>query len=297
MTIGSPTNSRALIQLDDGTEMWVIVDINDPLITNKGDGSFHTYDVQTVIDVLGAIECPGMDLDIEVLILPYPRADILVSSASGNRIFLSPQVAPVSQANAAYVVTHELGHVFQSRYLPDMDRDRGMEYRSIRGIEDLSRFHAMAVHSDRPNEIFAEDFRVLFGGELARSEGRVENTTIVPPLAVSGLDVFFSSLVTAPVAGGPIVSVANYPNPFNPNTQMRVVLDPAVTDGQPVTIDIYDVRGALVRELYAADASSSEIRVQWDGRDHKGARVASAMYFGVVRAGGTQKTHKLLLVK
>jgi hypothetical protein len=297
LSVGVASGSHGLIRLDDGTEIWVIVDINDPAIANKGDGSFHAYDYDLVVDALAAIECPGMDLDVEILILPYPRANTLVSSASGNRIFLSPQVAPVSPANAAYVVTHELGHVFQGRYLPDMDRDRGIEYRNVRGIEDLSRFHVWADHSMRPNEIFAEDFRVLFGGELARFEGRVENTSIVPPLEVSGLKEFFGSLVAARVAGGPIVSVGNYPNPFNPSTQLRVVLDPDETTGRPVTIDIYDVRGALVRELYTGPASSSELRVQWDGRDQRGAPVSSAVYFGVVRAGGTQKTHKLLLVK
>jgi hypothetical protein len=288
--------SRGLIVVDGSSGIGVITDIGDELIHNKGDGAFHSYDVRDVIEALREVDLPGLTLDVEIMVLPFPREDVLVSSANGDRIFLSPQVVEVTRENAAYVVTHEVGHVFQERYLPGLNGTRGANYRHLRGIEDDTRFHAYAVHMDRPSEIFAEDFRVLWGGQLAYFDGRIENADLTPPAAVPGLEAFFRSLVATPGAGA-IVGLASYPNPFNPSTELTVTLDPDLVGSGPIAIRIYDVRGGLVRELMTADATSSEIRVRWDGLDQRGQRVASAMYFGVVDFAGERRTQKLLLVK
>lgn len=295
--VRSTSESRGVVEFEDGTALNLVTDIGDDLIHNKGDGSFHRFEVRDVLDALRDIDLPGLALDVEVVVLPFPRAEILVSSATRNRIFLSPQVTEISKANAAYVVSHEVGHVFQGRYFPELGEAAGEAYRRMRGIDDAERFHPYAAHPDRPGEIFAEDFRVLFGGALARFDGHVENTEISPPAQVPGLPEFFRSLVRGP-AVGPIVSVSSYPNPFNPSTELKVELDPNLARrGDEVAVRIYDVRGALVRNLLAGEATSSEIRVRWDGLDQRGRQVASAVYFGVIDFGGERKTQKLMLVK
>lgn len=293
----TPTSvTRGVIEMEDGNGIGVITDIGDALIHNKGDGAFHAYDVGDVIGALRDIDLPGLALDVDIVVLPFPREEILVSSAAGNRVFLSPQVVEVTTANAAYVVTHEVGHVFQEQYLPGLNGAPGTEYRRMRAIDDQERFHAYASHRDRPNEIFAEDFRVLCGGELAHFDGRIENPDIAPPTQVPGLDGYFRSLVRETTSGS-IVRVTSYPNPFNPSTELRVTLDPDLIGGEPVAVRIYDVRGALVRELMVGEVNTSEVRVRWDGLDQRGERVASAMYFGVVDFAGERKTQKLLLIK
>jgi flagellar hook assembly protein FlgD len=115
---------------------------------------------------------------------------------------------------------------------------------------------------------------------------------------VPGLDVFFEGLtVDAPVMAA-IESVNSYPNPFNPQTELHVTLNQGVFQaGQMVSIRIYNVRGALVRELYANRPAGTDIRVRWDGRDNAGRRVASSTYFGVVEAGGSVVTQKLSMIK
>jgi len=290
--------TRGVIHVDDNFYLTVVTDVADPLIVNKGDGSFHPYSTTQVIELLEEIRFPGLRLSIEVFILPFPRSDVLVSSTLGGQMFLSPQVREISRESAAYVVAHELGHVFQWRYLPTQAIRQWLAYRHVRGIEDSNVYHARASHAYRPVEIFAEDFRVLYGGPSAFFGGQVENPLITPPLAVAGLDAFLDRLTPLDAGRQHIVAVNNYPNPFNPRTRLRAQLTQAFLDtGERLHIRVYDVRGALVRELFSASPGDLEVEVEWDGRDGQGRGVASSTYFGVFEAGDSRVSQKLLMIK
>ena len=73
---------------------------------------------------------------------------------------------------------------------------------------------------------------------------------------------------------GPARLLANAPNPFNPSTKLRFVLDRA---GE-VALNVYDVSGRLVRAFPAAAYEAGEHSVTWDGRDASGRSVASGVY-------------------
>lgn len=290
--------SRGRIDIEDGLSLNVVTAIGDPLIVNKGDGRFHAFSTDQVLRQLREIEYPRLRVGVEVFVLPFPRSQLLVSSTSGRRVFLSPHVYPVGDETAAYIVAHEMGHVFQDAYLPldaiyDWD-----EYRRLRGIANAAIYNASAAHADRPLEIFAEDFRVLYGGQSAFFDGRVENTLLPSPAMVAGLEGFFARLSADQVAREPIIHVNAYPNPFNPRTELLVQLDPAFFDaGDRLSIRIYDVTGALVRELYADHPRDLEVRVGWDGKDQRGRQVASSTYFASIEAGQTHVSKKLLMIK
>jgi len=293
-----PASSRGILHLDGSDYLTLITDINDPAITNKGDGRFHPFGTDVVLDCLGEIKYPRMNVEVDVYLLPYPRADVLSSSANGQRVYLSPQVLEMSREGAAYIVSHEMGHVFQYSHFSEELEGRWDDYRQIRGIENETIFSNSAQHAYRPREIFAEDFRVLFGSPAAYFGGRVENPAIAAPETVDGLKAFMLALTTRTAESPVIVSFSNFPNPFNPQTELRVELDPEFSAAaKPVTMRIYDVTGALVRELFAGRPMGPELRVTWDGRDQQGRQVASSTYFGVVEAGSARMTTKLLMIK
>jgi hypothetical protein len=288
---------RGLIRLDDGSYLSVITNIQDPLIANKGDGHFHPYPTELVIDLLREIDYPSLDSDVEVYALPFPRTNVLTSSASGSRVFLSPQVQDISRQAAAYVIAHEIGHVFQHDYLPVHHKRDWEEYRRLRGIEDPYKFSSRSSHAYRPTEIFAEDFRVLFGGPSAYFGGRVENPELDSPVGTD-VEAFFLGLRMAKPEVPEIVALKSYPNPFNPSTEINVHLaDEFLATGDPVAVRVYDIRGALVRELYDGRPSGADLSVRWDGLDANGRDAASATYFGVVTAGKAKVTHKLIVIK
>ena len=290
--------TRGTIHLDGRLHVSVVTDVDDPLIVNQGDGEFHPFPTDRVIKELREITYPLMHVDVEVFILPFPRTHFLTSSASGRRVFLSPHVYEPSAESVAYITVHEIGHVFQYRHMPTYDYAKWSEYRRLRGIQDHLIYYASAIHANRPAEIFAEDFRALFGGPLARFDGRVENPLLPPPSMVPGLEAFFAGLTVGAPLVAAIESVRSYPNPFNPQTELHVTLNQGFFQaGEMLSIRIYDVRGALVRELYASRPAGPDVRVRWDGRDNAGRRVASSTYFGVIEAGGSVVSQKLSMIK
>ena len=286
---GSPA-----IALPDGRLIPVVTDINDASIYNKGDGRFHPFTTELVDRALNSVSHPRLPLDARIYLLPYPRRGVLTSSTSGNEIFLSPHVLDIDADVAAYIIAHELGHVFHNRYLPS-GSSLWQEYRAVRGITDESTFNDNGPHAYRPREIFAEDFRVLFGGEDAYFGGRIENTSIREPESVAGLKSFY--LAAANVRPDARLDATCAPNPFNPSTQIRITVPVDGSEGSTrVSVRIYSVTGALVRDLYDGNASG-DLAVQWDGADNRGATVASATYYAQISMKGERQTLKLVLLK
>jgi spore coat protein A len=85
----------------------------------------------------------------------------------------------------------------------------------------------------------------------------------------------------------------NQPNPFNPSTRIGFRLP---TDG-PVTLRVYDVRGALVRSLVDGPMAAGTHSVVWDGADDQGSSVASGIYLYELQAGGQVARDKMTLTK
>lgn len=85
----------------------------------------------------------------------------------------------------------------------------------------------------------------------------------------------------------------NYPNPFNPQTAIAFTLK----ERGAVSLKIYDVAGALVRELVNDTRVAGAHNVKWDGRDESGKQVASGVYFYKLVAGHFTSTKKMVLLK
>src|SRR5215831_4851906 len=191
---------RLYLELPGGSRWELVTSITDPAITNPGDGSFHVFERSEVNEALAEVRLPLHQVSAEVFILPYPRRLSLESAAGPGLILLSPGVRPLSREHQHSEFVHELGHVVQYALLPDGDTEAWRTYAHMRGIDD-ARFNASAAHADRPHEIWAEDFRALFGGASATSNGTIENATISYPTLVQGLESFMQSV--AAVAASP----------------------------------------------------------------------------------------------
>ncbi len=85
----------------------------------------------------------------------------------------------------------------------------------------------------------------------------------------------------------------NHPNPFNPTTDISFT----IPEPQRVLLQVYNVRGQLVRTLIDADMSAGSHSVQWDSRDEEGQQVSSGVYFYRLTAGDMTATKKMTLVK
>jgi len=85
----------------------------------------------------------------------------------------------------------------------------------------------------------------------------------------------------------------NHPNPFTPSTTIEYEL-PAQAD---VRVRVFDVRGALVKELLHEAQGGGRHRVVWDGTDANLMPVASGMYVNAVECGGQTRIQRMILVR
>ena len=100
-------------------------------------------------------------------------------------------------------------------------------------------------------------------------------------------------VVGVPSAIGDNHLAQNYPNPFNPQTSIAFSLKERST----VSLKVYDVAGALVRELVSGTRVAGAYDAEWDGRDASGQQVASGVYFYRLVAGEFRSTKKMVLLK
>ena len=92
--------------------------------------------------------------------------------------------------------------------------------------------------------------------------------------------------------------LANYPNPFNPETWIPYQL----AQSADVTVMIYSADGKLIRTLaFGAQAvglyQSRSRAAYWDGKNQVGERVASGIYFYQLRTPTFHQTRRLVIVK
>ena len=92
--------------------------------------------------------------------------------------------------------------------------------------------------------------------------------------------------------------LANYPNPFNPETWIPYQL----AKSAEVTVFIYSIDGQLVRTLALGPLSAGVYQSRsraayWDGKNKLGETVASGVYFYTLETGNFTTTRKMLIRK
>ena len=90
----------------------------------------------------------------------------------------------------------------------------------------------------------------------------------------------------------------NYPNPFNPDTWLPYQL----AADAPVVISIYNARGRLVWQLNlgnqeAGSYITKDKAIYWDGKDERGEKVASGIYWYRLQAGDFNATRRMVILK
>ncbi|MHB8337458.1 MAG: glycoside hydrolase family 3 N-terminal domain-containing protein [Ignavibacteriaceae bacterium] len=83
-------------------------------------------------------------------------------------------------------------------------------------------------------------------------------------------------------------SLSNYPNPFNPETNIIFSIDRSSL----VTIKVYNIMGQLIESLVNGEIKKGNYRLQFDG-----SRLASGIYIVVLQAPSVILTKKIMLLK
>ncbi len=85
----------------------------------------------------------------------------------------------------------------------------------------------------------------------------------------------------------------NYPNPFNPETSLQY----RIFQQAKVTLEIYDIRGRLLKVLIQKRQSPGFYSVKWDGTDSLGQTVASGTYLYRLTVGDITQVKTLTVLR
>jgi len=88
----------------------------------------------------------------------------------------------------------------------------------------------------------------------------------------------------------------NYPNPFNPETNIRFEI-PANAMNSSVKLTVYNNLGMEIRTLINGSVEPGIHSLTWDGRNDYGEKMASGVYFLRLESGTFNQTRKMLLAR
>lgn len=88
-------------------------------------------------------------------------------------------------------------------------------------------------------------------------------------------------------------NVSAYPNPFNPSTTISFEL----LKSDSVSIDIFNLKGQLIKNLCHQNFNSGTHSIVWDGKTDEGTPCSSGQYLYRMKVENSLLTKKLLLIK
>jgi hypothetical protein len=86
------------------------------------------------------------------------------------------------------------------------------------------------------------------------------------------------------------------PNPANPVAKFMLVI-PKSAGNSAVKLNIFDVKGRLVKTLMQGSLEAGPHTALWDGKDRDGRGVASGTYFARITAGSWQQEARVTILK
>jgi hypothetical protein len=102
--------------------------------------------------------------------------------------------------------------------------------------------------------------------------------------------------VTPPAAG--FTLYPNRPNPLRAATRIPFAIGPNASGTAHVTLRVYDAMGRLVRTLADETEALPAVRFQdWDGRDEKGHRVGSGIYYYRLTVSGKEVSRRMVVLR
>lgn len=188
---------------------------------------------------------------------------------SVSEVFSEPMVIWSEETSNGYDVKYYFSESGQSGILCSTDQSVQYPTYSIRSYQGVARVLGLWTEKESSPYVLKSAYKNMF-----------------PMLGKQGLKEW----VTIPTD---FELLPNYPNPFNPNTQISFGL-PLDTR---VTIKIYDVLGREVITLTEQDYLAGYHSLVWNGKNSLHREVSSGLYIIQMIAGQFKKSGKMMLLK
>jgi photosystem II stability/assembly factor-like uncharacterized protein len=127
------------------------------------------------------------------------------------------------------------------------------------------------------------------------------NVTKLAVASLASLAELDTSLVSVPAQALPPLAIylgTNFPNPFNPHTNIPFTL-PATKVPTNYVLAIFDPAGRIVKIVEKGRTGTTGVKKTsvWDGTDEAGRPVSSGVYLCHLRCGDESRAHKIVLLR
>ena len=124
---------------------------------------------------------------------------------------------------------------------------------------------------------------VCCDGAYISMNSEISNVILTPVMDIASIDNLPSSYNLH----------QNFPNPFNPITQIRYDLQ----ENTFVSVNIYDIMGKHIKSLINTNQLAGFKSIYWNATDTFGQSVPAGMYVYTIQAGDFRQSNKMLLLK
>ncbi|MFO7897205.1 MAG: FG-GAP-like repeat-containing protein, partial [Candidatus Cloacimonadales bacterium] len=258
---------------------------------NNGDGTISIPDVYN-FDVVNYLVVKSADLngngynDLLVASHPYPGpsqgASILYNDGNGN--FLNEQI-PFLQItpNSIHLDCDAGNTAFEIRSNSQWQIEQNATW--ITSIEPISGIGTTTINVDfeeNPHN-YSRSVTLNISGD------NVESEELVITQSASNVD---SNENTISLTN---INLNNYPNPFNPSTTINYTLP---FDADKTVIEIYNVKGQLIKILKVDSFKSLKSKAIWDGKDYNQKNVSSGIYlYRLIMDESVSEIKKMIMIK
>jgi hypothetical protein len=265
---------------DAGTGIWERV---DPVATSAQPGDDHTED-GTHCWVTGQHPAGGSaganDVDGGKTTLFSPRFDLMGAESVSVTYWRWYSNSEGSNPNSDY-------------WDVDITNDGGQTWSTVEHTLESSNAWVqidlnLADYYDEPGMVQLR-FVAADEGDGSLVEAAVDDFTLIAIYSTTGVGDGNDDLAVRYVTS----LYQNAPNPFNPRTEIKFSLR------QPGTaqLQVFDVRGRMIKSLVDQALPAGEHSVSWNGVDHNDRPVATGVYFYRLFADGRTLTKRMMLVK
>ena len=165
-------------------------------------------------------------------------------------------------------------------------------------------FEQISAYVDSPDELSDGNVEFVFCYEEAKRAGnelRAMNLNpgrLQPQYGVAGasypyFEIKITNEDTEDIVPPEFSLKQNFPNPFNPTTTISYSLPETAR----VRLDIYNLKGQLVKKLIDSEMAAGPHSVVWNGKDGNDQAVASGVYFYRISSPNNTQTKRMLLMK
>lgn len=248
-------------------------------------GKFYenTYDPGEATPVQVTEQKPAEKIDFALRQIFY-RNKAGLDSRAGNGVSVIGKVSEGSKKGVANAYVYVLNELRQPVAFTRTNSEGQYE---ITGVE-AGIYRLLASHLNYSSKYNDDANRFAEAKAVELTPGKLEVNFVLAPKSTTGIDE---------EAGTPIPQTVelygNYPNPFNPETQIAFGLPAAMR----VKIRLFNVLGEEVAVLHDGVLNAGVHRLNWNGRNQAGRQVGSGLYLYRLESPALTLRGKMLLLR